>query len=50
LAVPVAEVQKVLFVGYDEDDVAGTTVTVVEAFVITELEFALLETPHCGLY
>jgi hypothetical protein len=49
LAVPVAEVQ-VLLAGYDEVHVAGTTVIVVEAFVMTELEFALPETPHCGLY
>ena len=37
-----------------EDDVAGTTVTVVDVLLDTELEddtaLALLETPHCGLY
>lgn len=38
------------FVAYDEDHVAGTTVTVVEVLMETELEFALLETPHCVLY
>jgi len=30
--------------------VAGTTVTVVEAFPPVELERALFDTPHCGLY
>lgn len=39
-----------LFEGCEPDQVAGTTVTVVEAFETTELEYALFETPHCGLY
>jgi hypothetical protein len=30
--------------------VAGTTVTVVEAFPLVEFEIALFDTPHCGLY
>jgi hypothetical protein len=52
LALPV-EVVHVLF-EYTEAQVelcdAGTTVTVVETFPLVELEIALFDTPHCGLY
>ena len=35
----------------EDEELAGTTVTVVDTFAETELdETALLETPHCGLY
>lgn len=39
---------------YEEPEVelcvAGTRVTVVEAFPLVEFEIALFDTPHCGLY
>jgi hypothetical protein len=49
LAVPV-EVVQVPLGGYEPDQEAGTTVTVVEALAAPELELALLDTPHWVLY